>query len=115
MRDGFLVAIYNGFTNLEIKEGSKVIIDCYNRRSSSPSSIILLMEDIWRLFQGLNIYNCCHIYREVNRRTDCLAKKGIYNTNPNIWCSDFPRDAIKFSFEGYCSLSFNRICHSPYS
>ena len=84
LRDGILVAIYNSFTNLEIEGDSEVNIDCYKRKSNSPSSIILLMEDIWRLSQDLNIYNCCHIYREANRTTDCLAKKGIYNTNPNI-------------------------------
>ena len=88
LRDGVLAAIYNDFTNLEIEGDSKVIIDCYNR-SSSPSSIILLMEDIWRLSQDLNIYNYGHIYREANRTTYCLAKKGIYNTNRNIWCSIF--------------------------
>lgn len=26
---------------------------------------------------GLNIYNCCHEYREANSTADCLAKKGI--------------------------------------
>ena len=56
MRDGVLTAICNGFSNLEIEGDSKVIIDCYNR-SNSPGSIILLMEDIWRLSQDLNIYN----------------------------------------------------------
>ena len=68
------------------------------------------MEDIWRLSQNLNVYNCCHIYKEANRTMDGLAKKGIYNSNPNIWCSDFPRDVIKFGFEDYCGLSFNRLC-----
>ena len=54
----------NGFFNLEIEGDSKVIIDCYNKKSSLPSSIILLMEDIWGLAHNLNIFNCCHIYRE---------------------------------------------------
>ena len=49
LRDGFLATIYNGFTNLEIEGDSKVIIDYYNRRNCSPNSIILLMENIWRL------------------------------------------------------------------
>ena len=84
MRDDVLATIYNGFTKLEIEGDSKVIINCYNRRSSSPSSIILLMGDIWRLSQNLNIYKCNHIYREANRTTDYLTKKCIYNTNPNI-------------------------------
>ena len=61
LRDDILVAIYNGFTNLEIEGDSKVIIDYYNRRNSSPSSIMLLMEDIWKLSQDLNIYKCGHI------------------------------------------------------
>ena len=52
------------------------------------------LEDIWRLSPYLNIYNCCHFYKEANRTTNCLVKKGNYNTNPNIWCSDFPRDVI---------------------
>ena len=89
LRDDVLAAIYNGFTNLEIEGDSKVIIVCYNRRSNSLSSIILLMEDIWRLSQDLNIYNCGHIYREANRTTNCLAKKSSYNTNPNIGAQIF--------------------------
>ena len=114
MRDGVIAAIYNGFTNLEIERDSKVIMDCYNRRSNSPNSIILLMEDIWRLFQDINIYNCGHIYREINRTSYCLAKKGIYNTILNIWCSNFPKDVIKFVFENYCALFFNRMCKFPF-
>ena len=52
---------------------------------------------------------------KVNRIADCLAKKGIYNTSLNIWCSSFPRDVIKFGFEDYCGLSFNCMCKFPYS
>ena len=113
LRVDVLAAIYNYFTNLEIEGDSKVIIDCYNRRSSSPSSIILLMKDIWRLSQDLNIYKCGHIYREVNRTTICLAKKYIYDTNLNIWFSNFPRDVIKLGFKDYYGLSFNRMCKFP--
>ena len=80
---------------MEIKRDSKVIIDCYNKKSSLPNSIILLMEDIWGLAHNLNIYNCCHIYREANRTTDCLAKKGICNTNSVIWWAEFTRDVRK--------------------
>ena len=46
LRDDVLAIIYNGFINLKIEGISKVIIDCYNSRSSSPNSIILLIEDI---------------------------------------------------------------------
>ena len=47
--------------------------------SNIPSYIMLLMEDIWKLSQDLNIYNCRHIYKEANRIADCLANKGICN------------------------------------
>ena len=73
------------------------------------------MEDIWRLSQDLNIYNCDNIYREPNIIADSLAKKGIYNTIPNILCSNFPRNVIKFGFEDYCGLSFNHMCKFSYS
>ena len=84
MRDDVLVEIFNGFSNLGIEGDYNVIIDCYNRRSNSLSSIILLMEDIWRLSQDLKIYNCFHIYKEASRTMDCLAMKCIYNIDPNI-------------------------------
>ena len=46
LSDGVLATRLNGFFNLEIEGDSKVIIDYYNKKSSLPSSIILLMEDI---------------------------------------------------------------------
>lgn len=41
--------------------------------------LMLLLNDIFKLSRDLNIYNYCHIYREANRATNCLIKKGIYN------------------------------------
>ena len=67
LRDGVLAAILNGFFNLKIEGDFKVIINCYNKKSSLSSSIILLIEDIWGLDQNLDIFNCCHIYRKANR------------------------------------------------
>lgn len=71
---------------------------------------MLLMEDIWKLSQDLYIYDCHYIYREANRTTDCLAKKGICNLDSIIWWSNFPYDVRKCSFKDYCGTSFNRIC-----
>ena len=68
------------------------------------------MEDFWKLTQNLNIYKCSHIYREANRTTNCLTKKGICNIDSNILWSNFPKDVITFGFEEYCDSSFNRIC-----
>ena len=59
MKDNFIY-----FFNLEIEGDSKVTIDCYNKTSGLPSTIILLMENVWKLSQDLNLYNGCHIFRE---------------------------------------------------
>ena len=68
------------------------------------------MKDIWKLSQDLYIYDCLYIYREANRKTDCLAKKGICNLESIIWYSNFSYDVRKFSFEDYYDSSFNCIC-----
>ena len=61
LRDDILTATYNGFSNMEIEGDFKVIVDYYNEKGNSPSSIMLLMENIWRLCHNLIIYYC-HIY-----------------------------------------------------
>ena len=53
----------------------KIVIDCYNKKINIPNSILLLLEDIWNLSHGLNVYICHHVYREGNRTADCFAKK----------------------------------------
>ena len=49
LRDGVLAVRLNDLFNLEIERDFKVIINCYNRKSSLHSLIILLMKDIWGL------------------------------------------------------------------
>lgn len=108
LRDGVLAAKCNGFSNLEIEGNSKIVIDCSNKKGNLPSSIITLMEDVWRLSQDLNIFKCGHIYWETNKTIDYLDKHSRYNNDLNIWRSDFPRDVRKSAFEYYCDISFNR-------
>ena len=57
LKNDILTTIYNGFTHLHIEENSKIIINYYNKNSST-NSIILQMEDIRKLSQYLNIYKC---------------------------------------------------------
>ena len=58
LRDGILAVKNNGFLNLEIESDSKIVVDSYNRKINIPVSIMLLMEDIWKLAKDLNIYIC---------------------------------------------------------
>lgn len=44
-----------------------------------------IVKDIWKLSQDLNIYDCQHVYREVNTTVDRLAKKDIDGIDSIIW------------------------------
>ena len=46
LRDDILAIKNNKFLNLEIEGDLKIVIDCYNKKSNIPRSIILLMDDI---------------------------------------------------------------------
>ena len=115
LRDGMLAAKKKCFLNLDIEGDSKIVIDCYNKNINIPSSILLLMEDIWNLSQGLNIF-VCHVYREANRTADsnrtadCLAKKGLSRLDSSVWWSNFPKDITNISFHDYCGSLSNRAC-----
>ena len=109
-RDGMLAAKRNSFLNLEIEGDSKIVIDCYNKMINIPSSILLLMEDIWNLAQDLNIFVCRHVYRESNRTADCLSKKGLRNVDYNVWWSNFPKDVTNISFHDYYGFFSNCLC-----
>ena len=50
LRNCVLAKKDNCFVNLEIEGNSKVVIYCYNKKSSLLSSIILLMKDVWRIY-----------------------------------------------------------------
>ena len=63
LRDSLLAAENNYILNLG---DSKMVIDYYNKKSNVRHSIMLLMKDIWKLTQDLNICYCFHIYREAN-------------------------------------------------
>ena len=70
---------------------------------------MLLIEDIWKFSQDLNIYDCRHVYREANKIANCLAKKGISILDSSVWYSKFPKDVINISFEDYCGSLINRV------
>ena len=44
--DGILAAKNNGFISLEIEGVSKIVINCFNKKSSALCSIRVLMKDI---------------------------------------------------------------------
>ena len=77
---------------------------------NTPSSIMSLMEDIWKLSHELNIYDCQHVYREANKTADYLTKKGISILDSSVWYSNFSKDVINISFEDCCGSLLNCVC-----
>ena len=78
----FLTVKNNVFLNIE--NDSKIVINCYNKKSNISSCIILLMDNIQKLFHDLNIYDCCHIYRKTNRIVDCLTRNVFFIQNQSF-------------------------------
>ena len=79
LKDDMLTAKNNWFLNLKIEDDSKLLKIVIIKKSNIPNSIILLIENIWKLSQDLCIYDCCRIYRETNRTINYFIKKGICN------------------------------------
>ena len=107
LRDDMLAAKNDGFLSLEIEGDSKIVVGCSNKMISASCSIRILMEDIWKLSKELNIYTCPYIYREANRTTYCISKKGIGIIDLRILLSNFPKDITNISFEDYNGSLFN--------
>ena len=111
LRDGILATKNNGFLSLEIEGDSNIVIDYFDKMISVPCSVRILMEDIWKLSDDLNIYSCHYVYREANRTIDCIAKKVIIGIiDSRISLSNFPKDVANINFEDYCGSLSNRLC-----
>ena len=53
-----LAANNESFLNLQIESDSKIVVDRYDKKINIPNYILLLVNDIWKLCKGLNVYNC---------------------------------------------------------
>lgn len=98
--DGVLVVRNNGLSNLQIEGDSKIVI------SGLPCVISSCVEDIWSIFQYLNIFKYFRIYR-VAIEQGCSVENGRYSTDSNICRSKFPMNVKKIAFKDCCSSSFN--------
>ena len=63
----FLASKNNEFLDLVIKGDSKIVINRFDKKSNLASSIMLQIDDVWRLSHNLNIYKCRHILRKANK------------------------------------------------
>ena len=61
-----------------------------NIKNSLRNLIILLIKNVWRLFQNLNIYICYH--RGTNITTYYSEKMGNCISDSNILMTDFSRN-----------------------
>lgn len=59
------------------------------------------MKDIWELFEDLNIHKFHHVYKEINRTTNCFTNKGIDIVDSKGWLSNFSKDVNYINFVDY--------------
>ena len=86
------------------------MIDCCIKKINILSSILLLMGDIWNLPQSLNIFVCYHAYKEANKTTSSLPKKGLSKLDLSAWWLNFLKDVTNVSFYDYCGFLSNNVC-----
>ena len=65
----------NELLNLNIEDNSIIVTNYYNKKNYNSG--ILLIENIWKLFNDLNIYICCHIYRKQIEQKIVQLKKHL--------------------------------------
>ena len=76
LRDGLTLAIQLGIRCLEVELDAKVIVEMLNNADSSNKKFSSLLLDCRSLIASLTQDRVTHVYREVNRYVDFLAKKG---------------------------------------
>ena len=93
MRDGLNLVVQLGIGCLEVELDAKVVIEMLNNADSANSANIKfssLLSDCRFLIARVTQVRVTHVYREVNRCADFLAKKGcclredfvIFETSP---------------------------------
>ena len=92
VRDGLNLAIQLGINCLEVELDAKIIVELLENTNSTNIKISPLLHDCRFLLTRFTQVRVAHVYREVNRCVDLLAKQGycmrvdfaIYDTPPSV-------------------------------
>ena len=91
LRDGLKLAVQLGIGCLEVELDAKIIVEMLNNADSANIKFSSLLSDCRFLIARVTQVRVTHVYREVNRCADFLAKKGcclredfvIFETSPS--------------------------------
>ena len=91
LRDGLTMAAQLGLTNLEVEMDTKIVIDLVLSNANSNCAYSPLLNDCRYLFRKFQQVKMQHVYREVNKVADGLARMGcMQQANFVIFTTSFP-------------------------
>ena len=88
----------------------KAVVDALLSQSCTSTVIYSIMEDCRHLVTQIPQLRVRHVYREVNRCADFLAKLGIGLQNDFAVFSSPPVDLLSILEDDVCGFSINRLC-----
>ena len=97
LRDGLKLAVQLGIGCLEVELDAKVIVEMLNNADSANNANIKfssLLSDCRFLIARVTQVRVTHVYREVNRCADFLAKKGCYLREDFVIFETSPSDEL---------------------
>ena len=83
MRDALLFARDKGFSKIEVKGDSKLVIGTILGKVKTPWRLLSIVSDIRGLSSYFDVIQFKHIYREPNFVADAIAKLG-HNCNRSL-------------------------------
>ena len=94
LKDGLNLAIQLGIKQLEVELDAKVIVEMLNNVNNANIKLSPLLLDYRSHMVSLTQVWVAHVYREVNRCADYLAKKGCYMREDFVIFDVSPSDEL---------------------
>ena len=110
LRDGLFLCLQAHIQVMIIEMDAKAIVDAFSHQKNSKSIISSLMDDCRQLVSQIPQSRFRHVYREVNRCADCMAKLGTSMGADFTVFSSPPVDVIPFFEADSHGLFVNRLC-----
>lgn len=79
LRDGLALCLSLNILVVEIETDARVVFDWINNSNTSNLNLFLLIVDCKTLASRIPQVKMTHCYREANKCTDALARKGLFS------------------------------------
>nr|XP_023881759.1 uncharacterized protein LOC111994132 [Quercus suber] len=113
LRDGLLLCLQSHAQAVMVEMDSKDIVDNLSTHAAASTIISAIMEDCKQLVAQIPQVRFNHVYREVNKCADFLAKLGAsLEVDFNVFSSP-PVDLLSLWEADARGLYCNRLCPAP--